>query len=247
MSICSGAELPLPLRPSLRFRHKLSAIAIVLGCSLVLAAQARAAVGDRAASAQLVSEAEQMIEQAGQSDPMDTTKVRAAVEKLKTAVQLNPRNDSAYVDLGFSYALLKEPVTAVDMYTKAIRINPSAPNFKELADIYLRVGNPEGALMAANAGLSKDEHNAGLYNARGMALTDLHRYDEAARDFRKALDQSISIGAAKVNLDALGSGYGGRSTITKKPAAPGPIGSDSADASGSLQPPVTGFSGSGIQ
>ena len=185
----------------------------------MLAAQAQAAVGNRAASVKLVNEAEQMIEHAGQRDPIDSTEVRAAIEKLKTAVQLDPRNDAACVDLGFSYALLKEPAPAVDMYTRAVRINPSAANFKELADIYLRVGNPEEALMAANAGLGKDERNAGLYNARGMALTDLRRFDEAARDFRKALEIDPSMDAAKVNLDALGSGYGGRSTIMKKKTA----------------------------
>ena len=203
--------------------HKLTAIAIVSVCALVLlAVRTRAAEGDNRASAQLVNEAEAMIEQAGQRDPFDSGKVRAAIEKLKQAVELNPRNDSAYVDLGFSYALLKDVPTALDMYTKATRINPSAANFKELADIYLRVGSPGNALMAANAGLSKDDRNAGLYNARGMALTNMQRFDEAARDFRKALELDPSLNAAQVNLQALGSGYGGRSTILKKPTATQP-------------------------
>ncbi len=203
-------------------RHKLSAIAIVSAWALALAAQTPAAAGDKAASAQLVNEAEKMIDQAGRSDPLDAEKVRAAIGKLNQAAKLDPRNDGAYVDLGFSYALLKEAPTAMDMYTRATRINPSAANFKELADIYLRVGSPGNALMAANAGLSKDDRNAGLYNARGMALTNMRRFDEAARDFRKALDIDPSLSAAQVNLDALGSGYAGRSTITKKKTAEQP-------------------------
>ncbi len=203
-------------------RHKLSAIAIVSAWALALAAQTPAAVGDKAASARLVDEAEGMITQAGRSDPLDAEQVRAAIGKLNQAVSLDPRNDGAYVDLGFSYALLKDVPTALDMYAKATRINPSAANFKELADIYLRVGSPGNALMAANAGLSKDDRNAGLYNARGMALTNMQRFDEAARDFRKALELDPSLNAAQVNLQALGSGYGGRSTILKKPTATQP-------------------------
>ena len=218
------------------FRHQLRAIAIVIASAwaLLLAAQTPAAAGDKAASAQLVNEAEQMIEQAGRSDPLDTAGVRAAIGKLNQALRLDPRNDGAYVDLGFSYGLLKDASSALDMYTRATRINPSAANFKELADIYLRVGSPGNALMAANAGLSKDDRNAGLYNARGMALTNMRRFDEAARDFRKALEIDPSMSAAQVNLDALGSGYGGRSTILEKkkatahpqdPGSPNAIGS----------------------
>jgi len=161
-----------------------------------------------------------MITDAGHNDPLDTVKVRAAIVKLKQAVKHDPRNDGAYVDLGFSYALLKDAPTAVDMYREATRINPSAANFKELADIYMRVGSPEEALMAANAGLSKDSRNAGLYNARGMSLMDLKRFDEAARDFRKALELDPSLAAAKENLDALGPGYSARETIGKKKQQP---------------------------
>jgi len=188
-----------------------------------------------------------MITQASRSDPLDAEQVRAAIGKLNRAVSLDPRNDGAYVDLGFSYALLKDASTALDMYTRATRINPSAANFKELADIYLRVGSPGNALMAANAGLSKDDRNAGLYNARGMALVNMRRFDEAARDFRKALDIDPSLSAAQVNLEALGSGYSGRSTIMKKKAAEQPQAPGLPGAVASPQPPVTGFSGSGIQ
>lgn len=176
--------------------------------------------GDQAASARLVDEAERMIKAAGQSDPLDSAKVRAAIEKLKRATELDPSNDAAYVDLGFAYGLLKEPSTAVDMYRAAAKINPSPANFKELADIYLRVGSPGEALMAANAGLLKDQRDAGLYNARGMALTDLERFEEAARDFRKALEIDPSLTAAQVNLDALGADKTGRSTVSKRKAEP---------------------------
>jgi tetratricopeptide (TPR) repeat protein len=195
-------------------RLRLCAISIVL----LFAAVARAAApsADQLAAAHLVAEAEQMIIDAGHSDPLDTVEVRSAIAKLKRALKADPRNDGAYVDLGFSYALLKDAPTAVDMYRTATRINPSAANFKELADIYMRIGTPEEALMAANAGLSRDDRNAGLYNARGMALMDLERFDEAARDFHKALELDPSLKAAKQNLDALGSGYSGRATVSKQ-------------------------------
>jgi Tfp pilus assembly protein PilF len=191
-------------------------------CAVAFAPDAQGAdsiaSGDKATSARLVGEAERMIDEAGRSHPLDSSRIRAAIVKLKQAADLDPRNDSAYVDLGFAYGVLKDPSTAVDMYRKATMINPSAANFKELADVYLRAGSPEEALMSANAGLSKDPRDAGLYNARGMAMTDLERFDEAERDFRKALEIDPSLAAAKMNLDALGGSYSGRATPSgKKP------------------------------
>ena len=50
---------------------------------------------------------------------------------------------------GPSVALEREPEPAVEAYKRAVEINPSAANYKELADVYMRVGESENALMAA--------------------------------------------------------------------------------------------------
>lgn len=61
--------------------------------------------------------------------------------------------------------------------------------------------------MAANAGLVKDPHDARLYNAKGMALHDLMRFDEAAKAWRQALVYDPSFEIARRNLEALGPDY----------------------------------------
>lgn len=170
---------------------------------------------DHAAAARLVSDAEMLITQAGNSHPLDTAKVREAIAKLQAASNLDAYNDAALVDLGFCYGLIKEPELAIDAYRHATRVRPSAANFKELADIYLRAGSPEDALMAANAGLLKDSHSAGLYNARGMANLDLKRFDDARQDFGRALKLDPSLRVARDNLDALGGRRAAPSTVRK--------------------------------
>jgi len=57
--------------------------------------------------------------------------------------------------------------------------------------------------MAANAGLLKDPHNAKLYNAKGLALNDLQRGDEAEAAFRQAVRYDPTLEVARQNLDAL--------------------------------------------
>ena len=182
-------------------------LAVLAGAIALYPRASIAAGADRARSDEIVKEAEAMIMSAGKSDPLDTAKVNTAIDRLHDALKADPRNDGAYVDLGFCYGLLRDGNTAVDMYRTATLINPSPANFKELADVYLRVGNPEGALMAANAGLVKNPHDAKLYNAKGMALHDLTRFDEAAQAWRQALVYDPSFEVARRNLEALGPHY----------------------------------------
>jgi uncharacterized protein len=196
----------------------LIAFAIALPALLAISG-GRASAADqtaaRAESDKLVADAEALVAEAGKRNPVDSSLIRKAIDKLNEAVKVDPRNDSAFVDLGFCYSVLREADTAVQMYMRATQINPSGTNFKELADIYLRVGDPDDALMAADAGIVKDPRNAKLYNAKGMALHDLERFDEAADAFQKALDLDPSLAVARANLDALNGGSTGRGTVAK--------------------------------
>ncbi|HWJ41359.1 MAG TPA: tetratricopeptide repeat protein [Candidatus Limnocylindrales bacterium] len=196
------------------------ALAIVSLAVLAIASMSYAAAANRAESDAVVAEAENMIMKAGQENPVNTKMIHQAMDKLNVALKIDPRNDAAYVDLGFCYGVIRDGGTAVDMYHKATELNPSADNFLELADIYMRVGNTEDALLAANAGLIKDPSNARLYNAKGMALNDLQRFDEAEDAWEEALKLNPNLKVAQANLDALNGGPTGRGSISKHPAQP---------------------------
>jgi len=181
-----------------------------------LAPTANGAAVNHAKAEALIQQAEQLVAQAHQSDPLDTDKVKAAIVKLREATAADPRDDSAYIDLGFCYALLREPDTAIDMYRKATVLNPSPANFKELADIYLRTGDSENALMAANAGLQKDSCNAPLLNAKAMALHYLMRFDESKDALKKALACDPSFEVARRNLEAIDADAAKKATSNAK-------------------------------
>jgi Flp pilus assembly protein TadD len=200
-----------------RLRRRVEVLAIAIAAALALASSSYAAASNRAASNAFVAEAEALITDAGKSDPVDTKKIHLAMDKLHEAVRIDPQNDAAFVDLGFCYGVLRDGNNATDMYMKATQLNPSGANFIELADIYLRVGDAEDALLAANAGLAKDPSNARLYNAKGMALNDLQRFGEAAEAWEEALKLNPGFPAAKANLQALNGGSTGRGSIIKHP------------------------------
>jgi len=196
------------------------AVAIAALGVLAVAALGYAAGGNRAESDTVVAEAEKLIIHAGKSDPIDTKEIHQAMDKLHLALRIDPRNDSAYVDLGFCYGVIRDGSTAIDMYRTATQLNPSGSNFIELADVYLRVGDAEDALLAANAGIIKDPRNARLYNAKGIALNDLQRFGEAEEAWEKALKLNPNLKVARANLDALNGGASGRGSITKHPQPP---------------------------
>jgi Flp pilus assembly protein TadD len=196
------------------------AVAAVALRVLAAASPSYADSANRAESDAVVAEAETLVTQAGQADPVDTKLIHQAMDKLHLALKIDPHNDAAYVDLGFCYGVLRDGATAIDMYRTATELNPSGSNFIELADIYMRVGDSEDALLAANAGLVKDPSNARLYNAKGMALNDLQRFDEAEEAWEKALRLNPNLKVAQANLDALNGGPSGRGSISKHPAQP---------------------------
>jgi Flp pilus assembly protein TadD len=191
------------------------AIAISACGVFVIESSSYATETNRAESDAVVAEAEKLVMQAGQADPVDTKLIHQAMDKLHVALKIDPRNDSAYVDLGFCYGVLRDGDTAIDMYRTATDLNPSGSNFIELADVYLRVGDSEDALLAANAGLVKDPTNARLYNAKGMAMNDLQRFDEAEDAWEKALRLNPNLKVAQANLDALNGGASGRGSVSK--------------------------------
>jgi Flp pilus assembly protein TadD len=198
------------------------AIAISASGILASASSIRAAEANRAESDAVVAEAESLVMEAGHADPVNTKLIHQAMDKLHLALKIDPRNDSAYVDLGFCYGVLRDGDTAVDMYRTATDLNPSGSNFIELADVYLRVGDAEDALLAANAGLVKDPTNARLYNAKGMAMNDLQRFGEAEEAWEKALQLNPNLRVAQANLDALNGGASGRGSISKHSTQPQP-------------------------
>lgn len=219
-----GLEVPLKApTPRLSATLAVITIAVMIVLAMLAAAPASARSSDpaaRAASDKLVDSAEALILQAGKSDPVDSALIDQGIGKLRQALRVDPDNDSAYIDLGFCYGVLRDSSNAVDMYLKATQINPSGANYKELADIYLRVGLPYDALLAANAGLTKDPRNARLYNAKGMALNDLARIPEAAQAFETAIRLDPTLKVARANLDAVNGRSTGRGTVTKHALAP---------------------------
>src|ERR1700723_4018909 len=116
-SVKTISRLSVKLRSSLALVVTITALV-----TLAIASSSYAAETNRAESDAVVAEAEKLVMQAGQADPVDTKLIHQAVDKLRGALKIDPRNDSAYVDLGFCYGVLRDGATAVDMYRTATEL-----------------------------------------------------------------------------------------------------------------------------
>src|ERR1700683_60004 len=105
-------------------RYGILASAVAIICAWCASA-ALAAPTNRKRSDEIVKEAETTVMAAGKKNPVDTAMINEAIADLHQALKIEPRNDSAYVDLGFCYSVLRDAETAQDMYRTATLINPS--------------------------------------------------------------------------------------------------------------------------
>src|SRR5580658_9402076 len=106
----------LRLNPGLMLAIAISAYGV-----LAIASSSRAAEGNRAESDAVVAEAEKLVMQAGQADPVDTKMIHQAMDKLHVALKIDPRYDAK----GMALNDLQRFGEAEEAWEQALRLNPN--------------------------------------------------------------------------------------------------------------------------
>jgi tetratricopeptide (TPR) repeat protein len=98
-----------------------------------------------------------------------------AIPNFQTVVEINPRANISFANLGYCYEKIGNIQAAIENYTKSI-------------DVTLQLGlKPESY----------------MYNNRGLAYRKINKTNEAISDFRNALAIDPNNSTSKQNLDAL--------------------------------------------
>jgi len=117
-------------------------------------------------------------------------KTDEAISAYKQAIQVDPINDSYYLNLGNLYFEAGRKEDAEAAYTQAVRLNPtSKTNIYSLGQGYLSTGQYKEAETQFKRVLSMNSNDASAYFALGQTYRKMGSYEDSIR----ALDQALEI------------------------------------------------------
>ena len=122
---------------------------------------------------------------------MSQKKYAEATDEAQQAIALRPDWDIGYSALAAIFAERERLKEAVPMAQRAIELDPFDPDhYALLASIRNQQRNWPAGLLAADAGLAIDPEHTRCINARGIALVNLGRRDEAGITIGGALQRN---------------------------------------------------------
>ena len=111
-----------------------------------------------------------------------------AVERLETAVRLDPSNPQSWIGLAQARRLSGDADGAEAAIARLLTDFPPSPVLAHgVATYYLQSGNPVRAAEVARSGLERGPH-VELFDVLGKALTENGEVEQAERAFRSAIE-----------------------------------------------------------
>lgn len=121
-------------------------------------------------------------QQVPQAPPNQATPDRSAeLDALVKETAQNPKNVTAWIDLGNLYFDSNQIDKAIWSYQKALELNPNNPNvLTDMGVMYRRKGQPEEAVKAFDQAIKIDpKHEISRFNKGIVLLHDLNKPVEA--------------------------------------------------------------------
>jgi tetratricopeptide (TPR) repeat protein len=116
-----------------------------------------------------------------------------AIKCYNKALQINPRDASAYYNKGNALSDLGRNEKAIDCYDRALEINPQHGGaYNNKGTVLSKLGRYEEALECFDKSIEIDPYDAYAYNNKGLALSALGRKEEAITCFDKAIEMAIT-------------------------------------------------------
>lgn len=128
-----------------------------------------------------------------------------AVEHHQKALELNPKNHEAMVNLGATYRQMDRLDDAERMYVQAAELAPDYPELHaSLGALYLFRGKPDEAEKSLRRAIELSPSLAVAHANLSLVLANLGRFDEADAELRRAVELGYKNGAVlRPQLDAL--------------------------------------------
>jgi Tfp pilus assembly protein PilF len=110
-------------------------------------------------------------------------------DALKKAIELNPKNDNAYAELGLCYRDQDKCSQAEDAFKKAIELNPKNENaYLDLGWCYQGQGKSSQAEDAFRSVIELNPKNENAYLALGAYYQNQGKFSQAENAFKKVIE-----------------------------------------------------------
>ncbi|WP_425290871.1 DUF2610 domain-containing protein [Spirosoma linguale] len=115
-----------------------------------------------------------------------------ALNSYRTSIALSPTGQ-AYYNMGYVLEYLRKQKDAIAAYRKAVELESTVALYhRGLASAYSSAGQYELAAQSARATLAIEPTDTRAMNTLGISLTYLKRYDEALKQFARAIELNPS-------------------------------------------------------
>ncbi|MEA2027480.1 MAG: tetratricopeptide repeat protein [Campylobacterota bacterium] len=131
----------------------------------------------------------------------DLKEYNKAIIAYTRAIEINPKKDEAYYNIGIAYYSLKEYNKAIIAYTKAIEINPKDDEaYYNMGSAYYNLKEYNKAIIAYTKAIEINPKDDGAYNNMGIAYYYLGKFDKAIESYTQALQINPNQSEAYNNL-----------------------------------------------
>src|SRR5271170_5009774 len=129
----------------------------------------------------------------------------AAVTELEQAHSLDPKDDTATLNLALSYSALGAYDKALPLFRQldAAQTRFSSGDLAAYARTLDAAGDPESARAKLAAALTQDPNNAPLHDALGTVLAEQNRLADARPELERALALDPNLTSAHLHLGSL--------------------------------------------
>lgn len=123
---------------------------------------------------------------------------------FERVIELDPDNPEPYDAIARAYLETNQLEPARDILSRGLEATTgSTITYTYLSDALRRLELPEEALRVAEQGLERNPGDPDLLNARGKALGDLERYDEAVASYEASMIDVMHSAQANLNIALL--------------------------------------------
>ncbi len=126
-----------------------------------------------------------------------TEDLKSALQYAERALELNADNAAAWFAKGQTFLASKRFAAALDCYDRAVELNPSHPNYRQLQAVALiGLGRSSEAFEPVQEAIRlspRDMYIADFYMTLGAACWDLNRYPEAIDWLNRSVAQNPKI------------------------------------------------------